>query len=386
MRYFLLAGEASGDNLGGLLVEQIRALDPQAEFACWGGPSLAAATGTTPLRNLDQLAFMGFVEVVANLRAIRRLERAAREHVAAFAPDSLILIDYPGFNLRLGRWARGRGIWVDFYVSPQIWAWRPGRVHKVVRSFDRLLCVLPFEPSFYARYGYDRGAGHEISYTGHPLPLRVDTHAVPPRLTVRTASGERTLAEDESVLALLPGSRRQEVRRMLPVMAAAVGRLRDRGLTYRAVIGAAPVLATADLEALAAEHDLAWTRSSYDLLGHAHLACVASGTATLEAALFDVPQVVCYRGSTVSVAIARRLVRTEHIALVNVVLGRRAVTELVQGDATASNLADGLAALSEPANRERQLAAYRELREGLRPYEATAAAAAAIVGRAGGTA
>lgn len=384
MRYFLLAGEASGDNLGGLLAEQIRMLDPEAEFAFWGGESLAAATGSAPLRHIRELAFMGFAEVVANLRTIRRLERAARADVLRFRPDALIPIDYPGFNLRLGRWARARGFWVDFYVSPQIWAWRRGRVHKVARSFDRLLCVLPFEPDFYRRYGYGEEAGFDVRYTGHPLPRRVDRYDRPAALSVHTAAGVRDLDGALPVVALLPGSRRQEVRRILPAMADAIGELRARGVAFEAVLGAAPVLAEAELETLAAEHNLGWVRSSYDLLAHAHVACVASGTATLETALFGVPQVVCYRGSRLSVAIARRLVTIDHIALVNVLLGRGAVPELVQEEATGANLAEELHALWAGRKRGAQIAAYGELRALLQPYDATATAARAIVERAVG--
>ena len=379
MRYFLLAGEASGDNLGALLATGIRERDPDAEFAFWGGEALAAATGLPPKRHLRELAFMGFVEVAANLRTIRGLERAAREDVAAFAPDALVLVDYPGFNLRLGRWARRRGIRVEFYVSPQIWAWRRRRVHRVVRSFDRLLCILPFEPGFYASFGYDAAAGYDIRYTGHPLPRRVDGHEPPPRLIVSVAGGTREIGPGERVVALLPGSRRQEVARMIPLMAAAVGELRARGVACVPVVGAAPVLAEADLRQLGVDHNLGWTRATYDLLAHAHVACVASGTATLETALFGVPQVVCYRGSTVSVAIARRLVDVEHIALANVILGREVIPELIQGEATPQEVARVLGSLWDGPRREAQRAGYHELRERLLPYAAAESAAAAIV-------
>ena len=378
MRYFLVAGEASGDNLGSGLIDAIRARDPAPVFAFWGGDGMTAAAGLSPKQHLRDLAFMGFVEVVANLRTIRRLERDVREDVLGFAPDSLVLIDYPGFNLRLAGWAKARGIRVEFFVSPQIWAWRPSRVHRIMASVDRLLCILPFEPEFYAGYGYD------VTYVGHPLPRRVDRHPRPRQLELRGTDRPHDPGTDR-VLALLPGSRTQEIRALLTVMLAGAERFCGSAPPderWRIVIAAAAVLPDADLVALAERHGVAWVRSAYDLLSHAGLACVASGSATLETALFDVPQVVCYRGNAVSVAIARRLVRVEYIALPNLILDEPVVPELIQRELTPPTLAGQLLALRAGPPRARIRAAYARLRERLAPYHATARAAGYIVASA----
>ena len=374
MRYFLLAGEASGDNLGALLAKAIRARDPEAEFAFWGGASLEAATGLAPKQHIRDLAFMGFVEVVANLPTILRLIRAAKADVAAFAPDVLVCIDYPGFNLRLARWAKRRGIRVDFYVSPQIWAWRRSRVHRVVADTDRVLCVLPFEPAFYRAYGY------EVDYTGHPLPARVDAYRAPGAIDVQLGGG-RSERLAGGALALLPGSRAQEVRRQLATMAAAARLLRERDPEHslRPVIAAAPVLRDGDLDAIARDFGVGYHRDAYAVLSHAELACVSSGTATLETALFGVPQVVAYRGGALSVAIARRVIRVEHIALVNLILGEAVVPELIQTDFTPERVAEALTRLAAPPERERVRARYARVREALEPYDAAGAAADLIV-------
>ena len=371
MRYFLVAGEASGDNLGALLVDEIRALDPAAEFAFWGGDGLAAATGVAPRQHLRDLAFMGFAEVVANLPTILRLMRRAKADVAAYAPDVLVCIDYPGFNLRLGKWAKARGIRVDFYVSPQIWAWRRGRVHKVIASTHRVLTILPFEAAFYASYGY------EVSYTGHPLPKRIDHYTAAPELRVRDAAGARTVAGP--VLALLPGSRQQEVRALLPVMLAAAEALLAGGIDVTPVVAAAPTLSDDTLLRLSRKHGVCWSRSSYAVLAHARLACVASGTATLETALFGVPQVVCYRAGAVSVALARHLIKVPYIALVNLILDGPVVPELIQDALTPEALAAELRELAEGDARAEQLGAYEMLRAELAPYEAARAAAELVV-------
>ena len=386
MRYFLLAGEASGDNLGAGLITEIRRLDPGAEFAYWGGDGMrAAAGGLAPKQHLDALAFMGFAEVVINLRTILGLLAAAKRDVAAFAPDVLVCVDYPGFNLRLARWAKDRGIRVDFYVSPQIWAWRRGRVHKIAAATDRLLCILPFERDFYAGYGYD------VDYVGHPLPRRVDEHPRPARLEIVDPAG--ALPADGPVLAVLPGSRRQEVRALLAAMMAGVAgfaarRLRERpaALPYRVVLAAAPVLDDGFLDGLCREHGIGYVRNAYDVLSVAELACVTSGSATLETALFGVPQVVCYRGSAISVAIARRVVKVEYIALPNLILGEAVVPELIQRAANAGAIAAALADLSEGPARQRAEAGYERLRAALAPYDAAARAAALIVEDAGGPA
>ena len=379
MRYFLLAGEASGDQLGGLLLEQLLRLDPEAEVRFWGGERMAAASGTAPGRHVSELAFMGFAEVAVNLPTILRLMREARRTLREFRPDVFVGIDYPGMNLRLAAYAKTLGVRAVQYVSPQAWAWRPGRVHRIARVTDRVLCVLPFEPAFYASYGY------EATYTGNPLPARVDAYDAGAECRVYDAEGSRLLGERERVLLLLPGSREQEVTRMLPVMLRALGELRatvPAARRLRPVIAAAPVLSNATLSSLCADYGVGYGRDAYALMARAELACSASGTATLETALFGVPQVVCYRGNALSIALARRLVRVAHISLVNLILDGPVVPELIQGECTPEWVAHELAGLLAGDARQRQLAAYEELRERLLPYEAAAHAAEAVLAEA----
>ena len=375
MRYFLLAGEASGDNLGAMLITEIQRLDPDAEFAFWGGDAMHAATGAEPLQHLRDLAFMGFAQVVANLPTILRLMRKAKRELLAFKPDVLIPIDYPGFNLRLSKFAKQHGIRVNYYVSPQIWAWRQGRVHKVMAATDRVMCILPFEQAFYARFGY------RVDYTGNPLPRRIDSYNGSGALSVETWKGRET--SDSPLIALLPGSRKQEVDALLSVMLAACTQLQEQHPTLKPVVAAASTLSDEVLRELSQKHGIAWVRDSYALLSRAEVACVASGTATLETALFGVPQVVCYRAGAVSVALARRLIKVPYIALVNLILDRAAVVELIQEDCTAGRIASELAALLKGPARQRQLAAYEELRAKLQPYRASQAAAQLIVEDAG---
>ncbi|MFK8054983.1 MAG: lipid-A-disaccharide synthase [Saprospiraceae bacterium] len=378
MRYFILAGEASGDNLGALLMERMRDFDSEAEFGFWGGDAMTEVAqqtqpGILPGRHIKELAFMGFAEVVANLPTILGFIKQAKKDVAKFNPDVLICIDYPGFNLRMSKWAKARNIRVEFYVSPQIWAWRQSRVHKIMRDTDRVICILPFEQGFYKSYGYD------VAYTGNPLPKRIDEHVAPEKLVVQSLSGEQVV--EHKVLALLPGSRVQEVSKHLPIMLEALQVLRKRNpelADLQPVIAAAPVLSDEQLTAFAKTYDVTWVRNSYDLLSHATMACVASGTATLETALFGVPQVVCYKGSSLSVMLARKLIKVDYIALANLICDAPVVPELIQEDFTAEKLADHLLKLYAGKARTEQENGYTELRTRLLPYDATEAAAKLI--------
>ncbi len=378
MRYFILAGEASGDNLGALLMGRLQALDSEAHFGFWGGDAMTEIaqkkdSAAKPGRHINELAFMGFAEVVANLRTILGFIKQAKKDVTAFEPDVLICIDYPGFNLRMAKWAKARGIRVEFYVSPQIWAWRRSRVHKIIKQTDRVICILPFEKEFYKGYGYD------VAYTGNPLPKRIDQHRPPEKLLVKTLNGEKIV--NQKLLALLPGSRVQEVSKNLPIMLEALQVLRRQNpelSTLQPVIAAAPVLSDTQLLAFAKTYDVSWVRSSYDLLSHATMACVASGTATLETALFSVPQVVCYKGSKLSVMLARKLIKVQYIALANLICDAPVVPELIQEEFTADNLAAHLHALYDGEERVNQEKGYAELRARLKPYDATEAAAKLI--------
>ena len=370
MKYYLISGEASGDLHGARLAHALRAADPAAELRGWGGDRMAAA-GVTVVKHYRELAFMGFVEVVANLRTILRNERACRADIAAFAPDRLILIDYPGFNLRIARWARPAGYDITYYIAPQVWAWHSSRVKALRRDVDRLLVILPFEADFFARHGVD------AHFVGHPLLDVVDDRQ-------STAPAAPPPPDDADRIVLLPGSRKQEIRSGLPTMLAAAARHPD----YDYVIAGAPGQEPAFYDQLLTDPAgprpprlrTAFDRT-YELLTGARAALVTSGTATLETALFGVPQVVCYRGNPLSYAIARRLVarRIKYISLVNLVMDAPVVTELIQHDFTPERLATEFEKIIAGPERDRQLADLARLRDRLGAGGAAERAAARIV-------
>lgn len=352
MKYYLIAGEASGDLHGSNLMKAIAEEDPDARFRVWGGDLMAAAGGAL-VKHYRELAFMGFLEVVKNLPAILRNFRLCKDDVSQYAPDALVLIDYPGFNLRIARWAARRGIRVFYYISPQLWAWHAGRVKIVQASVERMFCILPFETEFYARYGY------EVSYVGHPLLDVLAQWA--PDSGFRSRNG---LPADAPLVALLPGSRKQEISRMLGAMLEAIPLLPEN---FHFVIAGAPAIDPSFYEAILQDRKERVSivyRQTYALLQEATAAAVTSGTATLETALFGAPQVVCYRGGALSYQIARRLVRVPFISLVNLIAGKEVVRELIQDALTPEALAEALQPLLSPTPQRRQmLDEYATLRE-----------------------
>ncbi len=353
MKYYIIAGEASGDLHGSNLVKALRAEDPAAEVRCWGGDLMAAA-GAEVVKHYRELAFMGFVEVVKNLSTIRRNFRTCKSDILSFRPDALILIDYPGFNLRMVKWARQQGLRVFYYISPQLWAWHSSRVKIIRDAVERMYVILPFEKEFYEKHGV------EVEYAGHPLLDVVDTQPARPDFFQKN-----NLTEGKPIIALLPGSRRQEIRGMLSVMAA----LAPGFPGYQFVVAGAPSMDTAFYqEVLPAAGDLKIVENqTYALLRHATAALVTSGTATLETALFRVPQVVCYRGGRISYWLAKWLVSKElkFISLVNLIIGRELVRELIQENLTVENLRFELSNILTEANRQNILNGYDELRQKL---------------------
>ena len=360
VRYYLLAGEPSGDLHGSRLVTAIRALDPTADIRAWGGDLMEAA-GARVVKHYRDLAFMGFVEVVRNLPTILANFRECKDDIERFDPDRLVLIDYPGFNLRMARWARRAGYDISYYISPQIWAWHTSRVKQIRENVDRMLVILPFEKDFYARHGV------EATFVGHPLLDVVEEQATRP----------------QTHIALLPGSRKQEISRSLPVMLAAAARMPE----HRYVIAGAPGQDELFFRSLVAAAqspprlELVSGRT-YEILAGATAALVTSGTATLETALFEVPQVVCYRGSRLNYWLARKLVsdRIKFISLVNLVMDREVVTELIQEDFNPERVTDELKKIIAGPERNRQLNDLAKLRRILGEGGAAERAAAAIVG------
>ncbi len=371
MKYYLIAGEASGDLHGAHLIRAIRELDPAAEIRGWGGELMTAA-GATIVKHYRELAFMGFVEVVANLRTILRNEKACRADIEVFAPDRLILIDYPGFNLRIAKWARPAGYDITYYISPQVWAWHTGRVKQLKTNVDRLLVILPFEEAFFARHGVD------ATFVGHPLLDVVDEAR-------EEARGKNKEERQGKPIVLLPGSRKQEISTGLPIMLAAAARVPDHPYVIAGAPGQTPrfydeVIASCAPARIPPQLEVVHGKT-YELLLAAHAALVTSGTATLETALFGVPEVVCYRGNPVSYAIARRLVarRIKYISLVNLVMDEPVVPELIQGDFNPERLAEELQRIIAGPERDRQLSDLGRLRDRLGDGGAAGRAAAAIV-------
>lgn len=354
-RLYLIAGEASGDLHGSNLVKALRALRPDIVCRAWGGDRMAAA-GATVVKHYRDLAFMGFWEVAKNLRTIWRNLHFCQRDIEAFQPDAVVLIDYPGFNLRIARWAKQRGFRVVYYISPQLWAWHASRVRTIRRDVDRMLVILPFEKDFYRQHGV------EATWVGHPLLDALPQAASP---------------SQRGIVALLPGSRQQEVRRILPVMLSVTPFFAD----YRFVVAAASSLP----EALFREYLAGYPKvelvvgDTYGVLQGAQAALVKSGTSTLETALLGVPQVVCYAGSPISYAIARCVVRVPYISLVNLVLGRPLVRELIQHDLNTTSLRQALDDILQPAQAEAIRAGYRELRERLGGSGASERAARCIL-------
>lgn len=353
-RLYIIAGEASGDLHGGNLVCALfdRAKEPDGEeltVRAWGGDRMAAA-GAEVVKHYRELAFMGFAEVILNLRTILRNMEVCKQDIEAFRPDAIILIDYPGFNLRIAKWAHARGIPVHYYISPQVWAWKKGRVHTIKKVVDHMYVILPFEKDWYAGYGM------EVQFVGHPL---LDAIAKEGRSTLGKLPGD----DGRPVVALLPGSRTQEISSMVPLMKEVAAHFTD----HRFVLAAAPSVPAEYYRELldGTPIDLV-TGRTYDLLRSARAALVTSGTATLETALFGVPEVVCYRGSAVNVWLAKRLVNVKYISLVNLIMDREVVKELIQNDLSVANMRTELERiLYDGPERERMLMDLRDLQEKL---------------------
>lgn len=377
MKYYIIAGEASGDLHGSNLMRALKAQDPAAEFRVWGGDRMMKESGGNLVKHYRNTDFVGFTEVLANLRTILRNIKFCKADVAAYAPDVLILIDYPGFNLRIAKWAKAHiPSKIVYYISPQVWAWKASRVHLIKRVVDRMMVILPFEEAFYAGYDY------AVDFVGHPLLDAIDAYPKTEDFYIQNG-----LTTARPVIALLPGSRLQEIKTLLPTMLRLIPQ--HEGAQF--VIAGAPsvprdtyerYIRTLDDERARHNHPPIAVKivygQTYPLLNHAQAAIVASGTATLETALFGVPQVVCYRGSAISYQIAKRIVNIKYISLVNLIMDRQVVTELIQGQYNLKRLHVALEAVIEGEERTRILEAYAELRARLGGGGASRRAAAVV--------
>lgn len=365
MKYLIIAGETSGDLHGANLIEELNRQDGEAEFCIVGGDAMAAASGQTPILHTSELAFMGFVEVLANLRTISKNLRAVKKALLEYRPDVVVLIDFPGFNLRIAEFAKKNGFKVCYYISPKIWAWNQKRVHKIKRVVDRMFCILPFEVEFYKEWGMD------VEYVGNPLLDAIAKHR--PDSAFRKAKN----LDNRPIIALLPGSREMEVKRLLPVMTE----LQRMFPVHQLVIAGAPNLTHEFYREQMRGMDLPVVYyATYDLLQHAEAAVVTSGTATLEAGLLNTPQVVVYKANPLSVLIARQVIQIPFISLVNLINDMLSVRELIQQDCTTDKIADELHLLiNNHEYRENIFENYRLLRDRLGEPGASARTAAGII-------
>ena len=370
MRYYIIAGEASGDLHASNLVAEIKKKDKKAEFRGCGG-DLMKAQGVDLLKHYRTMAFMGFVEVAVNLRKVLDNIAQCKKDIVEYQPDALILVDYPGFNLRIADFAHEKGFKVLYYISPQVWAWKRRRVKKIKKSVDKMIVIFPFEEAFYKEYGDD------VTYVGNPLLDELSKSGTPNRsIFLRRNS----LGEKREIIALLPGSRTQEVKRILPVMLKVVPHFPD----YQFVIGGVSSLDKSLYKKIIGNTDVFLIENqTYELLQNSSAAVVTSGTVTLDTALFTVPEVVCYKATGFSYLLAKWMIKVKYISLVNLVMDKEVVKELIQSDLTEKNIVTELVRLLHDGKRQRQiLEDYDELRDRLGNAGASEKAAEIVVNAA----
>ncbi|TCI85210.1 lipid-A-disaccharide synthase [Tenacibaculum sp. M341] len=365
MKYYIIAGEASGDLHGANLMKEIFKEDENANIRFWGG-DLMNAVGGELVSHYKERAFMGFVEVILNLRKIFGFIKFCKEDILKFNPDVIIFIDNSGFNLRVAKWAKEEGFKTSYYISPQVWASRASRVEAIKRDVDSMYVILPFEKPFYEKYDY------EVTFVGHPL---IDGIAGRDQVDEKSFREQYQLGNKE-IIALLPGSRKQEIKKMLATMLQMV----DKFPNYQFVVAGAPSQTEEFYQSFLSEKNVKFINNkTYDLLSVAKAALVTSGTATLETALFKVPQVVCYKGSWLSYQIAKRIITLQYISLVNLIMDKEVVTELIQNDFTVANLEQELQKILDETHREKLFLDYFELEKKLGGKGASAKTAKSIV-------
>ena len=352
MKYYIIAGEASGDLHGSNLMKSIFIEDSSADIRFWGG-DLMQAVGGKLVKHYRELAFMGFAEVIMNLRTIFKNIDICKNDILKFGPDVIVFIDYPGFNMRIAKWAKKRNIKTQYYISPQIWAWKENRIKSIKRDFDKLYVILPFEKDFYE-------VKHKmpVEFVGHPLIDAIDNHV---KIDFETFIGQNNL-DNKPIIAVLPGSRKQEISKMLAVMLSNVNDFSD----YQFVIAGAPSQEFDFYKQFLTTENVKFvSNKTYDLLTHSHAALVTSGTATLETALFKVPEIVCYKAGWASYQIAKRIIVLKFISLVNLIMDKEVVVELIQENCNKANIKSELQKILEPKNRAIILNEYEILEKKL---------------------
>ena len=363
MKYYIIAGEASGDLHGSNLVKSIMAKDTNAVIHCWGGDLMQAA-GAILIKHYRELAFMGFLEVIKNLGTILKNLKFCKEDILKFNPDVVVLIDYPGFNLRIAKWAKARGIKVVYYISPQVWAWKENRVRSMKKCIDKMMVILPFEKDYFkTKWNWD------VVYVGHPLTEAIEQFKI---------NNQSLPKYERPIIALLPGSRKQEISIKLPIMLQIASLFKE----YQFVIAKAPgIEASFYNHLIGSNENVSYvTNQTYQLLNQSVAALVTSGTATLETALFNVPQVVCYKGSRISYEIAKRVIKVPFISLVNLIMEKMVVKELIQDELNTNNLISELQEiLPHGVKRSQILSDYAILRNKLQSNQKASDVAASMI-------
>ncbi|MFV5693879.1 lipid-A-disaccharide synthase [Flavobacterium sp. LB3P122] len=348
MKYYIIAGEASGDLHGSNLMKALFKEDPKANIRFWGG-DLMQNVGGTLVKHYRELAFMGFIEVIFNLKTILSNIKICKKDILKFQPDVLVFIDYPGFNLRIAKWAKELGFKTHYYISPQIWAWKESRITEIKRDVDKMYVILPFEKFFYEDKHH-----FPVEFVGHPL-IDAIHNQIPIEATAFRSANK---LDEKPIIAILPGSRKQEITKMLSVMLSVVNDFPE----YQFVIAGAPSQEYSFYEKFISNENIKFiSNKTYDLLQNATVALVTSGTATLETALFKVPEVVCYKGSWASYQIAKRIITLKYISLVNLIMDEEVVTELIQEDCTTKRIREELKKILESNHRKQLFEKYNVL-------------------------
>jgi len=347
MKYYIIAGEASGDLHGANLMKSLKEEDNESEFRFWGG-DLMAQHGGTQVKHYKDLAFMGFAEVIMNLRTILGNISFCKKDIMKNKPDVIILIDYPGFNLRIAEFAKKNGIKVFYYISPQIWAWKEGRIKDIKKNVDKMFVILPFEKDFYKKHEYN------VDFVGHPLLDAIETKERIDDSVFRKEFG----LDKRPIIAMLPGSRNQEIKKSLPLMLS----VKESFKNYQFVIAGAPSQGFDYYKQFIKDDQIKFiSNRTYDLLQHSKAALVTSGTATLEAALFRVPEIVCYKANYFSYHIGKKLIKIDYISLVNLIMDTEVVTELIQNDFNTNRLTSELNNILEGEGRKKMLDNFDKL-------------------------
>ncbi len=364
MKYYIIAGEASGDLQASYLVKELAKTDSNADFRCFGG-DLMKEQGATIVKHYKELAFMGVEEVLLNIRTIFKNISFCKEDIKTYKPDVLILVDYPGFNMKIAKWAKANNIKVYYYISPKIWAWNQKRVHKIKKIIDKMIVILPFEKEFYANFKYP------VDFVGHPL---LDSIVDRKPISFEAFCNDHKL-NNKPIIALLPGSRKQEISAMLTLMLSVI----DQFPNHQFVIAGAPSQKLAFYKQFITKDVSIIENKTYDLLQHSTSALVVSGTATLETALFKVPQVVCYKTGWLFYRLAKMVMKVKYISLVNLIMDKESVKELIQKELNTHNLTSELRKITTEEYRKTMLNDYEELHQKLGGIGASKRAAKLII-------